>query len=379
MARALAGYHSLQMADKPLPDYYGLLEVHPRASALVIKKAFRALMAGGAHPDAGGADGHAKLLTEAYEILSDADKRQAYDLTLLMGPIAQAGSGAASQSPWGTAPGHGNAAAAGSASAPASGPGSAAVPGAAANGMPSPRRGAVFAGGLFLLGLGVGIAMPAAFDLIGGQREAGQALTTGAAEARYHLGAGEAYLKSGKNDEAEEHLRRAIALVPEDAAPLAALGDLLAETGRTDSAADAYHRAIAVAPDDPGLHTRLGLAYLMLRDSQAAQESLRKALAIDRAFRPALIALGQVYQEAGKFGAAQDAYGRAAAISGTDPDLRFRMGEVAAAMGDRDRAIEEWRACLALPGASRLLRERARRSLSALGAWYDEDTRGFRR
>lgn len=347
----------LGMADKPLPDYYGLLEVHPRASDLVIKKAFRALMAGGAHPDAGGSGERARLLTEAYAVLSDPDKRRAYDLSVLMPPPATSAAPAAP-----------------AAQQPASPPAAPPAP----TQVPSPVRGGVTAAVLFLFGLGLGLGLPPAIALFGGQASKHVAKPV-SAEARYHLGAGEAYMKAGKPDEAEEHLRRAMALAPDDAAPLAKLGDLLAETGRTDAAADAYRKAIGHSSGDPALYTHLGLAYLMLHDTTAAEATLTRALSLDKNFRPALIALGQVYQERGKYADAQDLYGRAAAIQGGDPDLRFRLAEVAAAMGDRDRAIEEWRACLALPGASHLLRERARRSLSDLGAWYDEDARGFRR
>lgn len=353
------------MADKPLPDYYGLLEVHPRASDLVIKKAFRALMAGGAHPDAGGSPERAKLLTEAYQVLADPDKRRSYDLALLMSPLP--GGAPAPMHPPGAAPGTA------SGSAPPAERQSRPLP------VPSPRRGALLAGALFLLGLGLGLGLPPALEYIEGMRAQRPDPPAGSAQARYHLGAGEAYRKSGKADEAEEHLRQAIALAPDEAAPLAALGDLLADTGRTDAAVDAYRKAASLESGDPGLYTHLGLAYLMLRDTANAAQSLHMALAIDKNFRPALVALGQVYQEVGKYADAQDLYGRAAAISGRDPDLRFRMGEVAVQMGDRERAIEEWRACLALPGASQLLRERAIRSLSDVGAWYDEGTRGFRR
>jgi serine/threonine protein kinase len=59
-------------------DPYKVLEVSNRASDLVIKAAYHALMKK-RHPDHGGTKVEAQELNEAYEILSDADKREAYD------------------------------------------------------------------------------------------------------------------------------------------------------------------------------------------------------------------------------------------------------------------------------------------------------------
>ena len=67
------------MANKR--DYYDVLEVSRDASAEEIKKAFRKL-AFQCHPDRNsddGAEARFKEVNEAYEVLSDADKRAAYD------------------------------------------------------------------------------------------------------------------------------------------------------------------------------------------------------------------------------------------------------------------------------------------------------------
>jgi molecular chaperone DnaJ len=63
------------MADK---DYYDILGVPKTATTDEIKKAFRK-QARKHHPDAGGSEEKFKELNEAYEILSDDEKRKQYD------------------------------------------------------------------------------------------------------------------------------------------------------------------------------------------------------------------------------------------------------------------------------------------------------------
>ncbi len=63
------------MADK---DYYDILGVAKTATADEIKKAFRK-QARKHHPDAGGSEDKFKEINEAYEILSDEEKRKQYD------------------------------------------------------------------------------------------------------------------------------------------------------------------------------------------------------------------------------------------------------------------------------------------------------------
>lgn len=68
------------MRFRPDVDYYEILQVHPRASAEMVRKAYRTLMGEmGGHPDLGGDEDRAKLINEAYSVLGDPDIRRAYD------------------------------------------------------------------------------------------------------------------------------------------------------------------------------------------------------------------------------------------------------------------------------------------------------------
>ncbi len=64
-------------------NHYRLLHVQPDAPVAVIKASYRALM--GAlrlHPDLGGDHAQASLVNQAWELLSDPDRRAAYDQAL---------------------------------------------------------------------------------------------------------------------------------------------------------------------------------------------------------------------------------------------------------------------------------------------------------
>ncbi len=70
------------MRFRPEIDYYELLQVHPRASQEMVKKAYRTLMGEmRGHPDLGGDVERAKLINEAYTVLGDPELRRAYDRT----------------------------------------------------------------------------------------------------------------------------------------------------------------------------------------------------------------------------------------------------------------------------------------------------------
>lgn len=61
-------------------NYYRVLNVQPDAPLAVVKASYRALMQKlGVHPDLGGDGAHARLLNEAYAVISDPARRAEYD------------------------------------------------------------------------------------------------------------------------------------------------------------------------------------------------------------------------------------------------------------------------------------------------------------
>lgn len=77
------------MVEAPFPDYYAILQVHPEAEVEVIRAAYRMLMRK-YHPDNLspeqrqdlGLIQRVQMINSAYDVLSDADQRAAYDLAI---------------------------------------------------------------------------------------------------------------------------------------------------------------------------------------------------------------------------------------------------------------------------------------------------------
>lgn len=61
-------------------NYYRVLFIQPDAPLEIVQASYRTLMQKlRAHPDLGGDDWNASVINEAYEVLSNAHKRAAYD------------------------------------------------------------------------------------------------------------------------------------------------------------------------------------------------------------------------------------------------------------------------------------------------------------
>jgi DnaJ domain len=76
--------------DRELDDYYGLLHVQADAPVEIIRSSYRTLMQSlRNHPDLGGDHERAAMINAAYAVLTDPDKRAAYDRECLAAARAE--------------------------------------------------------------------------------------------------------------------------------------------------------------------------------------------------------------------------------------------------------------------------------------------------
>ncbi len=118
--------------------------------------------------------------------------------------------------------------------------------------------------------------------------------------------------KLDKLDAAEAHLTRLIAVSPDNAQALNALGYTLVDrTQRTGEGLALIDRALKLAPDDPFILDSMGWAYFRMGKYDDAETYLRRALA-----------------------------------ERSDPEIAAHLGEVLWARGERVRAQEVWQSQL---------------------------------
>jgi Flp pilus assembly protein TadD len=399
------------------PDYYEVLQVHPKASPLIIKKAYRTLLLAGTHPDKGGNSEQTQLLTEAYRVLSDPALRDAYDRqrnphaptgpSLIVAVCSQCGTYNRVRSETGLL-----VARCGRCKKPIGKP---KFPPKHRPALP-PRTLAlillavmIVAGGGFAWwlwqstrdplqramhledrgDLPAAIALlkplpePAALKRLGRLYEENanlaeaqatyEALVAKESSAHAHLLLGGLLLKRGNLPAAERHLKEASRLDPANPTALTLLADCYVKDERYDEAIGYYRRAMPLEPANADLPYRLAMLHQIRRDPEQALAAYRKALGLNPRHRAALIQLGTLLQERGTLSEALTQYERAAVLGYEDPDLHFRIASLYQRLGDTSGAIREFEIAFRQAEREPLLRERIAKALGALGAHPPQD------
>ncbi|MDQ2948183.1 MAG: protein kinase [Acidobacteriota bacterium] len=149
-------------------------------------------------------------------------------------------------------------------------------------------------------------------------------LEPGNSDAALRLGA--SLVAQGRAKEAEESYRKLLKTHPDDWRPYHFLGALLYDMNRYEEALAIFQQAAKLAPDNAAVYRLMGAAYEMLdRDAEAAQ-ALQKALAI-RPTPYVLSNLGMVYYYSGRYQDAASAFQRALATGANDYVLWGNLGD----------------------------------------------------
>ena len=137
---------------------------------------------------------------------------------------------------------------------------------------------------------------------------------------------------------AEDKLRRALELLPDDSDAWFSLGVLLSHVGRADEALEAYKSALASNADDHELCYNVGVQLGDRRQTEGEIEMYRRALAIKPDFGQAWSNLGVAYASSGNLDAAEDPFTKACEHQ---PEVRnnwLNLGRLHMALGRKDAA-----------------------------------------
>ena len=173
---------------------------------------------------------------------------------------------------------------------------------------------------------------------------AGRALEIDDTIAQAHAALGWALMCDDWNfPAAEEEMKRAIALNPNDATSHHWYGILLISLGRTDEAVAEMRRAIEIDPFSPVLQMNLARAYVNGRQFDRTIEEARK----EPTFALSHLRLGEAYAAKGMRERAAEEFRKAAELSGKNAQGMMFRGQAEALEGhrqDAERTIEEMKA-----------------------------------
>ena len=180
-------------------------------------------------------------------------------------------------------------------------------------------------------------------------------LEPSATAAHYPLG--QAYLRLGEPERAQEHLRQREAADIRPADPLMAALDGLLESAQAyetrgiealnredwDGAADAFRRGLEIDPADAELRHRLGTVLYLQGDSRTARAELERAAADAPELPQAHYSLGVLLQEEGRHREAADRFAAALRSRSSYTEARLRLADSLRRSGDPEGALAQYR------------------------------------
>jgi Flp pilus assembly protein TadD len=139
-------------------------------------------------------------------------------------------------------------------------------------------------------------------------------------DSAVHYNLGMALSDTGELDEAEEHLRKAVEILPDFTEAKVALAVALSRNRQWEQAATVLEDAVTGEPDNPYALRTLAACLLKLgRDAERATQYLRKATAILPDDQQSWMNLGQALESQDRIGEADPAYRKAVEINPGNP------------------------------------------------------------
>lgn len=184
-----------------------------------------------------------------------------------------------------------------------------------------------------------------------------------------YVGMAMVHADQGRQDQAQEYFRRALALRPGDATIHSLIGYYRYLAGDLPSAIASYRKAIELRPDNAELWNMLGAMHMNAGDNASASRALERSIAIKPDYA-ALSNLGELKYQAGDHAAAAALHRRATAL---EPNDFMPWGNLGDALLAREATAGQARAAYseAAERAQRYvdIKSDDAKALAALG-WY---------
>lgn len=145
-----------------------------------------------------------------------------------------------------------------------------------------------------------------------------------------------------------EPLRKAAALLPDDAEAQYNLGVTLKGLGRLREAEGSFRRAVEIKPDYAEAHSNLGVTLKELLQLQEAEACYRRALKIHPDFAEAHNNLGVTLQDLGRLAEAEDCFRAALKIKPGSADVHNNLAKTLQSLGRPEEAERSYRQALAI-------------------------------
>lgn len=157
---------------------------------------------------------------------------------------------------------------------------------------------------------------------------------------------------SGKNAQAVEQFQRALQRDSRFSRAHSAMANALAALNKFDQAESHIRQAIALDPANPVYHFGLGEILLQRGKTTEAAASFQRVLASDKAHVRAMVRLGQIDLEAKQPARAQTYFQQAVAANPRDIQARVGLGLSLSAQGRGAEALAEFQSAAAVDGDS---------------------------
>jgi tetratricopeptide (TPR) repeat protein len=169
--------------------------------------------------------------------------------------------------------------------------------------------------------------------------------------ARVHYAIGGLLVGSGRDEEALDHFRKALAGDPELQGAELSLANTLARTGRFEEAVSVYGEALKARPDDPEILLKRATALTNQGKLPEARRDAERLIELDPRQAEARTLLSEILTRSGEPEAAADNY-LAAIRSESDPvaSLPFQaaLGDLYQRQGELEKAAQQYSQALAV-------------------------------